>query len=594
MRCRANREEITTSLYGATSMSENSISVALLGSGGSGVMTAGSLLLDAAARAGWYGLMTRSSGPQIRGGEAAAMLRLSPEPVDSHEDRYDLVLAIDWHNAERFTAELPMDGASVAIGDPDTGEIPDALRDSGARVVELPLKRLAKEISGGRPNMVALGAVAALLGIPKSALHSSLARILAAKGEAAMVSSEAGVRAGMAAASELPDGLRLGPARESTTKRWSITGNEACGLGAVRGGVRFVAAYPITPATEMLEWLASALPSVGGLLVQAEDELASINQIIGASYGGVPSLTATSGPGLALMTEAIGLAVASETPLVIVDVMRGGPSTGIPTKSEQSDFNIALYGLHGDAPHVVMSPVTVADCLFTTEWAVRAAEALQTPVIMLSDQALGQSRAIIERPADVPLAGERRLPEHIDESYQRYGVNNSGVSPMALPGMPGGQYTADGLEHGASGYPSSLADDHHAQLDKRERKLRDYDYGEHWALVDGDEDADTAVVTWGSCYGPVREALAELRKRGMAVKLVAPRLLAPAQPERMSAALHGVRRLLVIEQTHGAQFYHYLRAYYELPAQVRSLSIPGPLPIRPGDVRRALTDWSQS
>ena len=241
-----------------------------------------------------------------------------------------------------------------------------------------------------------------------------------------------------------------------------------------------------------------------------------------------------------------------------------------------------------------MSPLTVADCLFTTEWAVRTAETLQTPVIMLSDQALGQSRAIIERPADVRLAGERCLPEHIDETYRRYAVNDSGVSPMALPGMPGGQYTAEGLGHGPSGNPSSLADDHHAQLDKRARKLRDYEYGKHWALVDGDEDSDTAVITWGSFYGPVREGLTELRKQGLPVKLVAPRLLAPVQPKRMSAALHGIRRLLVIEQTHGAQFYHYLRAFYELPEQVRSLSIPGPLPIRPGDVQRALADWSAS
>ena len=569
-------------------------SIALLGSGGSGVMTAGNVLLDAAGRAGWYGLMTRSSGPQIRGGEAAAMLRLSREPVGSHQDRYDVLLAIDWHNAERFTAELPMDASSIAIGDPDAGAIPQAMRDSGARVVELPLKRLASEVSGGRPNMVAVGAVAALLGIPESALHASLVGILGGKGEAVVNSGEAGMRAGMIAACALPNGLRLAPPREPAAGRWSITGNEACGLGAIRGGVRFVAAYPITPATELLEWMAPALQSVGGLLVQAEDELASINQLIGASFGGVPSLTATSGPGLALMTESIGLAVASETPLVVVDVMRGGPSTGIPTKSEQSDLNIALYGLHGDAPHVVMAPTTVADCLLTSEWAVRIAEALQTPAILLSDQALGQARVIIDRPADVTLTGERCLPEAIGEAYQRYVVDETGVSPMALPGMQRGQYVAEGLEHGAYGNPSSLADDHHTQLDKRERKLSDYDFGEHWALVDGDEDADTAVVTWGSCYGPVCEALDALRDRGAALKLVALRLLAPAQPERMAAVLHGVRRLLVVEQTHGAQFYRYLRAYYPLPDQVRSLSIPGPLPIRPGDVDRALSEWSES
>ncbi len=171
----------------------------------------------------------------------------------------------------------------------------------------------------------------------------------------------------------------------------------------MRGGVRFAAAYPITPATEILEWLAPNLPQVGGVLLQAEDELASINMIIGASFGGTPALTATSGPGLSLMIEALGLATAAEMPIVVVDVMRGGPSTGIPTKSEQADLNIAVYGLHGDAPHLVLAPQSVADCLFTTQWAVHLAEALQTPAIVLSDQFVGQAQA------GDRAAGRRRL-----------------------------------------------------------------------------------------------------------------------------------------------------------------------------------------
>ena len=398
-------------------MTAESISVALLGSGGSGVMTAGNLLLEAAARSGCYGLMTRSLGPQIRGGEAAAMLRLSSRPVACHRDRFDIVLAIDWQNAERFSAELPMDEATLCIGDPEAGDVPEVFRTSPARGHDLPLKKLAGEIDGGRPNMVALGAVAGLLGIDQGTLKAALSEVLGRKGEAALVSSEACLRAGMAAATDMHVGLHLTPAGETSAPRWSITGNEACGLGVLRAGVRFVAGYPITPASEPLEWLAKALPKVGGQLIQAEDELAAITQIIGASYGGVPAFTATSGPGLALMSEAIGLAVASEIPVVVLDVMRGGPSTGIPTKSEQSDLNIALYGLHGDAPHVVMAPQSVTDCLYTAHWAVRTAEALQTPVILLSDQALGQARAVIERPGEVPPVAERNVPGEIAAGY---------------------------------------------------------------------------------------------------------------------------------------------------------------------------------
>jgi 2-oxoglutarate ferredoxin oxidoreductase subunit alpha len=568
-----------------------SVSVALAGSGGSGVLTAGGLLLDAAAKAGWYGLMSRSSGPQIRGGESAAMLRLSTEPVECPPERFDFLLAIDWHNAERFVGEMPLDGSSYTVADSGSDDVPGVFHAMGARHLEVPLQALAKSIPGGRPNMVALGAVAALVGLPESAVQEAVTRALARKGEAALEASRAGVSAGYEA---LRDGPRVDgpePISETEEERWSFTGNEAAGLGAVRGGIRFVAAYPITPATEILEWLAPALGRIGGVLVQAEDELASVNQLIGASYGGTPSLTATSGPGLALMMESIGLAVASETPIVIVDVMRGGPSTGIPTKSEQSDLNLAVYGLPGDAPHLVLAPTSVSDCLFTTQWAVHLAEALQTATIVLSDQALGQTRAIVPRPADVAFIARREIVDRVNGPYERYAVNRSGVSPMALPGTPGGQYTADGLEHTPTGTPSSQAEHHHEQLDKRARKITEHDYGEHWALAEGDADAELAVVTWGSSVGPVREALAALRAAGTRVRLVAPRLLAPTRPEAMAELLAGVSHVLVVEQTHGAQFLHYLKAYYDLPGEVRSLSQPGPLPISPAGVREALSDW---
>ena len=188
-----------------------------------------------------------------------------------------------------------------------------------------------------------------------------------------------------------------------------ITGNQAAALGALRGGVRFAAVYPITPATDLSEWMAPRLQKLGGQLIQAEDEIASMNMVLGASFGGIPSMTITSGPGLALMTETLGLAVAAEVPAVVVNVMRGGPSTGIPTKSEQSDLNIALYGLHGDAPHLVLASQSVADCLTTTQWAVQLSEALQCPAIVLSDQFMGQALTICERPAPLPDAPPRRI-----------------------------------------------------------------------------------------------------------------------------------------------------------------------------------------
>ena len=566
-------------------MQNSSVSVALAGSGGAGVMTAGNMLLEAAAQAGYYSLMTRTSGPQIRGGEAAAMVRVSSFPTDAQDDRFAVLAAIDWQNVNRFAAELPLGASSVIIGDPAKGEVPEAFLKSGARFVPVPLHALAKQIEGGWPNMVALGVLAGLMRLPLDALERAVAKAMKKGREAGI----AAARLGMAQAETL-DGYPLQPP-PARSARWLITGNEAAGLGALRGGVRFVAAYPITPATELLEYMAPALTQLGGTLVQAEDELASINMILGASYGGVPSLTATSGPGLSLMIEALGLGITAEIPVVVVDVMRTGPSTGIATKSEQADLNIALYGMHGDAPHVVVAPNSLADCLPATEWAVQLAESLQSPAIVLSDQYFGQARAVVDAPVLREKAPER-VTAKAGEPYKRYALTESGVSPMALPGTPGLAYTADGLEHNERGIPSSQASDHLAQMDKRARKLAQLDPGDYWASVEGS--GDMAVVTFGSCTGPVREAFARARAEGVDARLVSLRLLSPVQPERLKRALAGVKRVLVVEQNHSGQFLRYLRSEYDLPGEVSSLRRPGPLPFRPDEIHRRLMDWSRA
>jgi 2-oxoglutarate ferredoxin oxidoreductase subunit alpha len=554
-------------------------------------MTAGNLLLEAAARAGWYGLMVRSSGPQIRGGEAAALLRIAARPAECLDDRFDVVIGVDWKNIHRFADEIPVDARTLLIGDADEGNPPEVIARHGSLLAQVPFKRMAKAIPGSWPNMVVLGVAAGRIGVPGEKLKS-VVRESHKKGGDALAASLAAIDAGLTAAESLPALPRLASPKRAAKPRWLITGNEATGYGALRGGVRFVAAYPITPATEVLEWLAPALPALGGTLVQAEDELASINMAIGASFGGVPALTATAGPGLSLMTEALGLAVAAEVPVVVVDVMRGGPSTGIPAKSEQSDVNLALNGLHGDAPRIVIAPNSVGDCLAATQWAVHLAESLQSPAIVLSDQFLGQARAVIDRPADAGFVGERKLSAPGVNGYKRYAVTESGISPMAIPGTRGKAYTAEGLEHNEGGIPSSQSRDHLAQLAKRDRKLRSHDYGRHWADVDGE--GSIAVVTFGSCTGPAREALARAAAEGIQARLVSMRLLAPAQPAALARALAGVKRMLVVEQNHGAQFYRYLRAEFDLPGEVVSFPRPGPLPIRPDDIYRQLTRWGRA
>jgi len=566
-----------------------SVSVAIVGSGGAGALTTGNSLLEAACAAGWHGLFTRTLGPQIRGGEAAALLRLAVDPVECLPDQFDLLISIDWLNAHRFGSEIKIGPETLVISDPRGGDRPSMVAQSGARVIDVPMKEMAKTIPDGRPNMIALGIASRLLGLTTEQVFAPIARRLADKGSVAIEASLAGIKVGFAAAAGIDFVAQLASPRTSSARRWLLSGNEATALGAIRGGVRFAAAYPITPATEVLEWLAPSLAKVGGMLLQAEDELAAINMIIGSSFGGTPALTATSGPGLSLMIEALGLATSAEIPIVVVDVMRGGPSTGIPTKSEQSDLNIAVYGLHGDAPHLVLAPQSIGDCMFTTQWATYLAETLQSPAIVLSDQFMGQARAAINRPADVAFIGARSVATDIVGAYERYALAANGISPMAIPGTRGGQYTADGLTHSERGIPTSAAADHRAQLDKRRDKLEHFNFGDHWAMVEGE--GDLAVLTWGSITSSAREAIGRAADDGINARLIAPRLLLPTQPERLQAALDGVKRILVVEQTHGGQFHRYLRAHYDLPAQVRVLNRPGPLPIMAGEIYRAITEW---
>ncbi|PKP85139.1 MAG: 2-oxoglutarate synthase [Alphaproteobacteria bacterium HGW-Alphaproteobacteria-2] len=595
-----HEEKASFDAAGAAAVGErprDSVCIAILGSGGAGALTTGGLLLEAAARRGLYGMMTRSVGPQIRGGEAAAFVRLATRPVACMADRFDAVIAIDWRRADRFADELALDAESLLIGDPGkpgdaaAAPVPESLARSGARVVDIAFADLAAAVPGGRENMVALGLAAGLVGIAAEELDGLIAKRLGAKGTAAVEASRAGCAQGLAAAAVLPVRFPLPRPEAEPGPRWRITGNQAAGLGAVQGGVRFAAAYPITPATEVLEWLAPALRRLGGTLVQAEDELASINMIIGASFGGVPALTATSGPGLALMVESLGLAVASEVPIVVVDVMRGGPSTGIPTKSEQSDLNIAVMGCHGDAPHVVVAPLSVGDCRLTTQWAVHLAETLQTVAVVLSDQFLGQSQAVIAPPEPEDFGTRRKVLPRTVEGYRRYELVGDSISPMALPGITGGQYTADGLTHGENALPSSRASDHRAQLDKRAAKLVQADYGAHWAEIEGE--GDIAILCWGSLAGAAREAAERLAEAGAPVRLVALRLLAPLRTEALVEAL-GHRRVLVVEQSHSGQFLNYLRGSGALTGETRSLRRPGPLPIRPGEIAAAVQEWRRS
>lgn len=567
-------------------MPRPSIAVVFAGSGGAGAMTAGAVFLRAAAHAGYYGMMTQLFGAQVRGGESAALVQVSTAPIETQPDRYDLFVALDWDKVEQFAAEIPLGEATIILADPAAGPVPPGIARSKGRVVALAMNdpnenKLERALRGKRVNMFAAGVVCALTGIGAADVEAAIGTIFESKNADLVAANAAGAVLGAQATLALHLDLLLAPPQKAS--RWLLSGNQATAFGALRGGVRFVGCYPITPATDLVEWLAPHLIKLGGRLVLGEDELASVNMTLGASYGGTPAMTVTSGPGFSLMIETLGLAVAAEIPFVLVDVMRAGPSTGIASKTEQSDINLAIYGGHGDAPRVVLAPVSVADCISTAEYAVYVAESLQTPVIVLSDQALGQATTVIDPSTERPTPLRRRTNGVAPgKPFKRYAIGGEAVTPMPLPGTPHFEWVAEGLTHNEAGLPASGAAAHVAQIEKRSKKIRQFDPGEHWGEVWGE--GDVAVLAIGSTVGPAREAAARLAASGSKVRVIALRVLSPLPIAPLSRALDGVRRILVIEQNHGAQLYHYLLGYKAIPPSAESVARPGPSPFRPSEI----------
>jgi len=344
-----------------------------------------------------------------------------------------------------------------------------------------------------------------------------------------------------------------------------MSGNEACAVAAIDAGCRFFAGYPITPSSEILHFLAEWLPRIGGSSLQTEDELAAIGAVIGASFAGVKSMTATSGPGLSLMAEMLGLASIAEIPAVIVNVQRGGPSTGIPTKSEQSDLLHALYASHGDTPRAVIACSDVADAYHATVDAFNIAEEFQVPVIVLSDQLVGQRKETIDADTLVHDVRERRLaPQHeLDETYRRYAAGDDGVSPMTIPGMPGGMYQTNGLEHDERGRPSAIYGVHERMNGKRYRKMeaiaRKYPLFRRY----GPARARLGILCWGSAEGVVCEALDRIGD--VSVAAFVPRMLAPLPAAELQKFVDACDEILIVELSFSAQFHRYLRTEIDLP-----------------------------
>ena len=568
------------------------VNIAIIGRGGDGVMTLGETLVNIASYWGYYGIMTKASGPQIRGGESASFVRISNKKIESPARKYHIIIVLDAKSLEQFSSEIKVRPSTVLIYN-SSDKLDEKIKKQVSTIIPIDFKEWKKTKKGSKENILVLGVIGSILGFPQKHVHKAI-KVHFTKHSQQIVDScidTYNFSYEQTKQNSKQYTYVLQPPLKTDKKKWLITGNQSTALGALWAGVKFVGAYPITPATEILEWLAPNIKKIGGQLIQAEDELSSIGMVVGASYGGTPALTATSGPGLSLMSEIAGLSIMAEIPTTIINVMRGGPSTGIPTKSEQSDLNIALYGMHGDAPHIVVAPNNIVSCMQITNWAVYLAEKLQTLSIVLTDQALGQTKIITDEPQITKYKAKRKKQPLTDQSYNRYQITKDFISPMSVPGQKGLTYTATGLEHEENSRPTSNAGEHKKQLDKRQNKLLNFDYGNLVLDKWGSDNSDITLICFGSVTSSTLDAKDLLEQHKKNVKVISIKLIMPLPKEQLLKEVGSSKNIYVVEQNHSGQFYNYLSSHNLFnDKNFKSIAFPGPLPIRGIDIVRLIED----
>ena len=561
-------------------------------SGIDNAISAGDVLTLSAARTGYHVHTFRTYPAEIKGGPVMFQLRVGIQPVPSLGDQLDVLLAF---NEEAWTlhhAALRPDG--LLVYDPSEQDAPTTFQGTAYGI---PFDGMASELNLRKgKNLIALGALAALLGFDFPELQATVKELYGRRRPEFVESNRMALLAGYQwvrdnIQEDVP--FRLAHPEKTRESQLVMSGNRAIVAGALTAGCRFFSGYPITPASDILEEMAKRLPEIGGAAFQTEDEIAAIGSVVGASIAGLKAMTATSGPGFALMQEMLGLATMAEVPLVVINSMRAGPSTGMPTKMEQADLNIALYGGHGEAPRIVLAARSVEDCFYQAMQAFYLSETFQMPVVLLVDQSLSHRTETLPMP-DPKLVDvvSRMRPESEDaDDYQRYRLTESGISPMGVPGFDPTPYTATGLEHDVYGAPNYTPEMHTAQLDKRGLKFE--------VVADAlcglepplgcirfglpEEEAEVGVLAWGSTAGVVREAVEELVREGYPVTALVPAVINPLPADRILEFARGLKAIIAPEVNRTGQFAAWVKAHTEL--HLISLNKYGGLPFTPAEIR---------
>jgi 2-oxoglutarate ferredoxin oxidoreductase subunit alpha len=536
-------------------MSHKDLTIRVGGEAGMGLESSGAGFAKALTRGGLYVYGLPDYYSRIRGGHNFFSVRVSPQPLYSHTGPVHLLLALDVETVRRHVDDIVAGGAVVHDVD---DEVPEELHRSDVNFFAVPLTELAKE-KGGREimrNTVAFGVAAGLIGFDLTYLESVIRDNFAPKGQkvidANLRVAQAGAEAAEPFRADFPFGMEAVP---DAPPRMILNGNEAFALGALAGGCRFVATYPMTPGSPVLHWFAAHADAHGAVIKHTESEIAAINMAIGASFVGARAMCPTSGGGFSLMVEALGLAGITEVPVVVYDAQRPGPATGLPTRTEQADMLFVMHASQGEFPRFVIAPGTLEES-FRVGWQVfNLADRYQTPALVLSDHTLAAAYRTIEGDAldfdEVQIDRGALLTEEeldaLEEPYKRYKVTESGVSPRATPGHANAVWVSTANEHDEFGAISEDAQNRIAQADKRWRKMEGMTQEVEGPSLYGPEGADVTFVCWGSTYGPLREAVDWLNEeQADRVNMLHFTALHPFPPAA-EGALKQAQRLIAVE-----------------------------------------------
>lgn len=526
------------------------------GQQGQGVESCGEILGKVLAQEGYSLFSQRLFASRIKGGHTTIALRIATKEIATIGEHVDCLVALDQETIDIHGKEVPEGGVIIA----DDAFHPKFEAHTGRMFLALPITELAKKYGSMQmKNIAALGMSAGVLGFPEEPFYGFIADRFAKKGDEIISKNKAIFKDGYDTAIAAMHGVELGKLATPPKKdQLYLLGNEAAALGAISAGARFMASYPITPATEIMEYMIKVIHKIHGTVVQTEDELSSCMMAMGGGYAGVRAFTATSGPGLSLMAESISMAATAEIPVVIIDVMRAGPSTGMATKVEQSDIRYAIGSGHGDAEKIVLAAASIEDCYYITQEAFNLAEKFQTPVIVLSDLQFGMCKQSV--PAfDLHRVGIERgkliregLPE-LDtkkkEYFHRFEDVEDGISPRTIPGVKNGMFLSTGLEHNVFGKPAEGVGDRVMEMEKRHRKFAGVPEAITPFYVNHeDTECDLLLVGITSTGGAIDEACEALEAEGKKVNHLHLRLLSPFPTEALRPYIEGAKKVLIVEE----------------------------------------------